>query len=167
MIRTRFIAICALSLVFATGCTSLRETYPGRSADQVWTAMKAVANEPNYSSGDSHKRWTVRENNVWVDEDNRRIEIFRRTTREIYQPMTNPQTQNREWRFSVTLEPVDPPEVKFVSRGFAVPAWAYEEADRYFDDLDAVLSGAPGANSTTAPQTRPKTENEPSASPLH
>jgi hypothetical protein len=159
MIRIRFFAVgFAVLLAFAGGCTSMRRSYPGRTADEVWTAMKAVASEPNYHSEDYHKRWIVRENNVWADEQNRRIEVFRSTTRAMYQPGADPQVQNREWRFQMVLQSTDPPEVKFVSRGFSAPSWAYTEAERFFDDLGSMLAGAPTA--TTAPAS-PMTPPEP------
>lgn len=132
------VVVAALCSVFLLGgCTTVRQDFPGVPSDQVWTAMVAVAQSPQYDE------WTLIENEVWVDEDQQRIEVYRRTMRTLYQPVSKPQTQDRTWRFQVHLAPGSPPEAKFISRGMAVPAHAKDEGKRYFDDVLELLSGLP------------------------
>lgn len=138
MNRTRLTACLALcSLFVVTGCTTLHETYPGHPPEQVWTALKAAAETPDYSE------WVVDANEVWVDEDEQRIEIYRKLDRILYRPGRKPLRENRNWRFQVILESTDPPQATFTSRGWAVPAHAREEGLQYFDLVWDVLGGRP------------------------
>jgi hypothetical protein len=127
-------------LILLCGCTTTRETYRGKTADQVWAAMVAVANTPDYwNTPDVTERWHVRENAVWDDEANRRIEVFRKLERELHLPNQPVVYEKREWRFEVTMEQEDPPVVKFTSCGAEVPAHAWHEADRFFDQVWELL----------------------------
>ena len=134
------VVVACLVPGLSAGCTNVTQTFPGRSADQVWTALVAVANEPRYDD------WAVAANEAWVDESQRRIEIFRHLRRVLYAPGTGsePRPENRTWRFEVRLVGDDPPEATFRSRGFAVPAHAGEEAVRYFADVRELLTSPPG-----------------------
>jgi hypothetical protein len=144
----RSIVIVAMALAGSaalSGCTSTQETFAGHDADHVWTAMVAAAREPDYSSAEDYtERWTVRENQVWVDEANRRVEIFRRIERDLYRPASKHLHEERQWRFQAVLEQRDPPTVSFTSRQVGVPAHAWDEAERYFDAVWQVLGGRPG-----------------------
>ncbi len=124
-----FLAVFTLS-----GCTTVHREFAGLPSDQVWTALVAVAESPNYDD------WTVTENDVWVDETARRIEIYRRLRRVIHQPASKTRRENREWRFQVIFEP---PLATFTSRGMGVPSHAQDEADRYFEDVLDILGGMP------------------------
>ncbi|NNF43797.1 MAG: hypothetical protein HKN62_12290 [Phycisphaerales bacterium] len=148
----RIIPFAALAaLVLATGCTSVTEVFPGERADHVWAAMVAVAETPEYETDDPTERWTVRENEVWVDEENARIEIYRTLDRVLHQPRTRPVRQQRTWRLQVWFDSTEPPVATVVSRGAAVPMHAAGEADRYFADVWNVLEGSPPATRDMPP----------------
>ncbi len=121
------------------GCTSAKQSFPGHAPQQVWAAMVAVARTPNYESPDPDKTWTVVANEVWLDEPEARIEIFRRLSRSVPRPGAEPQSQQREWRFQIRLESSDPPVATFVSRSGSVPMHAHAEAERYFADVRSLL----------------------------
>ena len=142
----------AAVLAALSGCVSVRETFTGHDPDQVWTAMKAVANAPDYAKGEPADRWTVRENSVWVDEAGNRIEIFRRLERQLYEPGTSPQHQERQWKLRVQLEQREPPTAKFTSRQWGVPAHTWDEASRYFAEVREIL-GEPNEVQSAPPET--------------
>jgi len=129
-------------VLFAAGCSTQREVFTDRPADEVWIAMKAVAETPDYASGDSDDRWTIRQNNIWINDETKRIEIARELERIYHQPGSTPHQENRAWKFTVRLESTDPPTAAITSRGMGVPAHAWEEADRFFDEVWEVLRTA-------------------------
>ena len=138
----RYLLKVSVMLSFALllgGCSTQREVFTAHPADEVWTAMKAVAETPDYAQGDLSNRWTVRANNIWIDDETRRIEIARELERIYHQPGSTPHQENRAWKFTVRLESNDPPTAAITSRGMGVPAHAWEEADRYFDEVWQVL----------------------------
>ena len=141
-----------ISFVLLGGCSAQYHTFDGHSADDVWQAMLTVARTPDYKTGPPTERWTVRENQVWVDPEVNRIEIFRRLERVLYQPASNPQHEDRQWKFQVVLEERDPPKVMFFSREMGVPAHAWDEAERYFDEVRDVLTGHRIVPQPPAPQ---------------
>jgi hypothetical protein len=131
----------------ASGCTTVREPFPGRDPGQVWTALIAVAQDPDYDDPDPTKRWRVKENHVYVDDETARLEIYRELDRVLHRPGAKPLRESRTWRFQVMLDSGDaeagyPPEATFMSRGWGVPSHAQDEADRYFREVREVLSGA-------------------------
>lgn len=137
-----FIRCLLLALLMPlTGCVTRMHTFEGHDADSVWTAMLAVAKTPDYKTGPPAERWTVRENRVWADPEQSRIEIFRRLERILYQPASRPRYEDRQWKFQVTLEERDPPTVSFTSREIGVPSHAWDEADRFFNEVWDVLGG--------------------------
>jgi hypothetical protein len=132
----------AVLILAATGCTTVSQSFPGHSPQQVWQAMVTVAQQPRYDD------WKVLENNTWADEAGQRIEIDRVLHREKYvaggaNGGMNPWYEKWEWKFSVKLLPTDPPSVDFTSRGWAVPMQARIEAERYLDDVKGLLSAPP------------------------
>jgi hypothetical protein len=131
----------ALGMVALTGCTSVHEEFIAQDPSQVWTAMVAVAETPDYDDPDPTKRWTIKENYVWVDEETLRIEVYRELDRILHRAATKPLRQEQSWRFRITLDPLAPPRATFVSRGAAVPAKARAEAERYFEDVWEILRG--------------------------
>ncbi len=158
MKRTTFaVAVCVLATLTMSGCTTVRQDFPDQDPGHVWTAMVAVAETPDYSHSDAAKRWIVRENNVWLDTANSRIEIYRELDRVLDLANADPRRENRTWLFRITLDPTDPPLAEFTSRGWGVPMRARDEGLRYFADVLDLLSGAPSpvAPSEPAVQTQP------------
>src|SRR5687768_8626959 len=136
------IAAFALHACVSGGCTTVRESFAGHDPDQVWTALQAAANSPSggYSTGDPADRWGVRENRVWVDEESARIEIYRSLDRQVYRPGgLEPVRQERTWKLRVQMVEREPPIVEFSSRQAGVPAHAWDEAARYFDEVRGIL----------------------------
>ncbi len=134
---TSGLMVVFLAVLTLFGCTTVHQEFAGLPSDQVWTALVAVAQSPNYDD------WTVTDNDVWVDEAAQRIEIFRRLRRVIQQPAYKAWRENREWRFQVIFEPTDPPLATFTSRGLGVPSHAQHEGERYFQDVLELLGGMP------------------------
>ena len=121
------------------GCASRTHVFDGREIEPVWTAMKTVAAEPRYDD------WTIPNegNQVWTNDDQRRIEIYRKLERITHQPGKKPHVDQRTWRIQIFLTEAEPPTAKFVSRDLVVPAWAWEEAERYFADVEELLGPRP------------------------
>ncbi len=134
---TSRLMVVLLAVSMLLGCTTVHQEFAGLPSDQVWTALVAVAESPDYDD------WTVTDNDVWVDEAAQRIEIYRRLRRVIHQPAYKARRENREWRFHVIFEPTDPPLATFTSRGLGVPSQAQHEGERYFQDVLDLLSGMP------------------------
>jgi hypothetical protein len=126
-----------VAMAAAGGCTSVDRSFDGYGRDQVWTAMVAAAETPAYVD------WKVATNDVWVDEADRRIEIYRNLRRVLYRPGADPLRETRTWRFEVRLDEGDPPTAIFVSRGAGLPTDAQHEANRYFLDVQDLLLGVP------------------------
>lgn len=169
----RFIVLIAaiiVALLPLTGCTADRQNFAQHTNEEVWSAMIDVAKHPNYDDPNYTKRWTVRENNAWVDDAEHRIEIYRRLERILKRPNAQPLYEEREWRFEVTLEWAEKPEdreVKFISRGPGVPAHAQYEAHRYLDQLWTTLGGKPAKmRAEEAATTQPAPETDQKAPPM-
>jgi hypothetical protein len=124
-------------LLVAAGCTTVERTFDGYGSDQVWTAMVATARTPAYAD------WKVAANDVWVDESEYRIELYRQLRRVLYRPGADPHHETQTWRFEVRLEDQTPPKASFVSRGVGLPTDAQYEADRFFLDVHDLLMGVP------------------------
>lgn len=138
MMRTCFTVLLALgATLLLAGCMTVQERFPAQAPEQVWTALKAAAETPAYDD------WVVDRNEVWISEEERRIEIYRQLDRVLHRPGYEPLREDRTWRFQVTLEATDPPQATFVSRGMGVPAHAQLEGERYFDLVWEVLGGRP------------------------
>jgi hypothetical protein len=134
-----------VSTLGGCGVTERRLLLEGRDPDQVWNAMIAVAQEPDYlSSEDVAQRWIVRSNEVAADADapgGGRIEVFRRLERELHMPGAPVRHETREWKFNIVLEQRDPPLILFRARNASVPAHVWAEAERYFNEVQAFLEG--------------------------
>ncbi len=152
----RLTLVLLLTLPFLTACgvTERREIMLGRDADQVWAAMKAVAQTPDYymTSDNVSERWLVRENHVAYDDDVRRIEVLRRLERELHKPMAAPRVERREWKFEIALEDgvAAGPVIRFRTRNTGVPAHAWDEARWFFNEVEAFLGPAPQADSESS-----------------
>ena len=131
----------AMALVtLLNGCTTVRQAFPEQDSAQVWTALVAAAETPNYDPADPRDRWTVTENHIWVDEEHSRIEVYRELDRVLHLPRMKPRHEEQTWRFEVLFNPdSDPPIARFKGRSFAVPMQAVEEGERYFADVWALL----------------------------
>ena len=162
------VLLFAAMFAVVTGCTVYERKYPGRTADQVWSAMVAVANEPNYES-EKWGKWHVTKNEVWVDEENARIEMFRELRRVVYKAgMVKPDDQDRTYRITVNLRDSEIPRVRFETRAWEIPADAFAESQRYFDDVGELLEIMPMLAEpavTTAPAEAPVAEPAPTEAP--
>ena len=124
-------------IVIMGGCTTVEHSFLGYDSRQVWTAMVAVARTPAYDD------WKIAANDVWVDEREYRIEVYRHLRRVLYSPDANPHRESRTWRFEIRLVEFDPPVARLVSRGVGQPTDAQREGKRYFRDVHDVLLGVP------------------------
>jgi len=166
------------------GCTTRTQVFEGYNDDQLWTAMVATARSPDYDD------WKVSENEVFVDDASRRIEIYRRLKRTLVSPYSDPRKEDTEWKFQIVLardEELGEPMVDFTARQIKVPAHVWREADRYFLQMRTLLgpmAAKPVAEAsqevnsdaqsesvpqpTTQPATQPASESTsaPAAEPL-
>jgi hypothetical protein len=126
-----------LAMIALTGCTSVKRSYSGHPPEQVWMAMKTAAAEPRSPD------WHIRANNLWIDEDARRIEIERHLHRELFMTADRTRFEEQSWKFQIRLRVGIHPVIEFTSRALAVPAQARLEAERYFDDVADLLSAVP------------------------
>ncbi len=133
-------------LLVAGGCTSVERAFYGYRSDQVWTAMVVAAETPAYAD------WTVAANDVWVDESEQRIEVYRHLRRVLHRPGADPHSETQTWRFEVRLENGNPPTASFVSRGLGLPTDAQYEANRFFLDVHDLLLGVAEAGRQDADQ---------------
>lgn len=137
------------------GCASRTESFPGKSRDQVWTALLRAAEEPIYTN------WHVIENDVWGYESDGRIEIWRMLRRFKDPGGQVARLEDRDWTITVTLEPTDPPSALFDVRQITVPSHGWEEADNYFKQVWALLGGRPVEGAQFI--ERPKVEQSPAS----
>lgn len=155
----RTILLLLLTLPFLTACgVTERRAFVNRDPDQLWEAMKAVAQEPDYYTTNMElgDRWVIRANDVAYDDNARRIEVYRKLERETHRPLSPVTREEREWRFEIVLEQTPPPELhtqpappvmRFTARNVTVAAHVWDEAQWYFDEVERFLGPLP----TTAP----------------
>ena len=140
--RSTILGFATLLLaVLAVGGCSIQQPFPGAKNDQVWAAMKAVAQQPDYESAHYTKRWTIVDNFVDIDEKTHVIEIDRSLERILQRPMTTPLYQTASWIFTVKLVPGTPPAVMIHNRGMSLPTKFQFEAQRFFADMKSLLDG--------------------------
>lgn len=132
-------ALLVAAVLLQGGCTTVRHhTFEGHNPDHVWTAMQVVAESPSYDD------WHLVENEMAVQSGERRIEVYRRLRRAVYDPeLVRPQRQDREYRLSFALSEIDPPTVTVRNRDCNIPSRVWTEADRYFADIADILGPAP------------------------
>lgn len=127
------------AVIGLTGCATLHETYGGKDPQQVWTAMVAVAQNPSY-----YDDWLIGQNNVWADDANWSIHLYRELRRDVIGPASGPRRESRTLKHDVTLLDSDEgPVIRFKSRNLDVPVRAYAEAELYFEDVWELLGGRP------------------------
>lgn len=167
-IHAQFIATSAVAFfVAASGCTSRSATFEGYGEDQVWSAMVAAARSPEYDD------WKVRDNEVYIDESGRRLEVYRILKRLYVTPYSDPRKEEEEWRLQIVLthdRSLDAPAVDFTARQVSVPAHVWREADRYFAQVRTLLgpsaspppsTPAPTDTGASAPTPPPLPEQQP------
>jgi len=131
-----------LLVVCLTGC-GVDSSFPGHDADQLWRALKAVAEQPDYTHPDPTKEWTLVKNIVHVDEAHRRIDIDRRVQRLLHRPRTQSLYEDVHWRFQIQQFATDPPSVRFEALEPEIPTKVHFEGERYFAEVRLLLSGLP------------------------
>ena len=134
------ISLFALLTLLLFGCALPTKQWSNENKNQVWTAMVAAANSPDYSSKDPKRRWIVVENNVDVNTTLNRIVIMRKLARSLKLPRQVVQNDTRDWLFVIKLLPQQIPTVTFdVPESQLVPARSIDEAKRYFLQVDDLL----------------------------
>lgn len=133
----------ALPAAFAAsllaGCASETATFAGRPREQVWTAMVAVAEQPDYTD------WRMLDNVVSVDPDQEKIVLFRALRRVAVRPGADKVRQDREYQFEISLEPENPNQpdapakVVFATLQPIMPSRLTDEAERYFASVAELL----------------------------
>ena len=141
----RFSVLLAATL--ALGACGVEADFSEHQTYQVWRALQAAAEHPDYDHQDYTKRWTVMENIVHVDEADRRIDIERRLERVLRRPRTQSLHQNETWHFQVHLLPGPENRVRFKNMAPAVPTHSQFEGERYFAEVRRLLSGLPPSQS--------------------
>ena len=130
------LAVAACISLGLGGCVTRTQPLSGYSSDEVWIAMQAVADSPSYDD------WHIVQNDVYANDDTRSIEIYRELKRVYVSPTSDPQKQERDWRFQILLlEDTETQlfSIDFTARQLAVPAHVWDEADRYFAQVNALL----------------------------
>jgi hypothetical protein len=152
--------LAALTLAaLLCGCTSRSQVFEGYADDQLWTAMVATARTPEYDD------WKITENEVFVDETGRRVEIYRVLRRTLVSPYADARRETAEWRFQVALSADEgTPMIDFTARQAAVPAHVWTEADRYFAQMRTLL-GPPATRASTAEAPPTESTAESTAEP--
>lgn len=147
--------LAAAAVLAATGCTTQTQTFEGYSDEQVWSAMVAAARSPEYDD------WKIAENEMFVDEEGRRLEVYRVVRRLYVTPHSEPLKESREWRMQMVLAHDDEagaPVVDFTARQITVPAHVWAEADRYFNQVRSLLGPARGLDTPPGPAAAPSAE---------
>ncbi len=134
--------LCSWVFIFIlNGCSSPTRIWEGVDRSMVWTAMVAVAESPEYKSSDPRKRWFVTQNNVVADAQSGSIEIHRTLRRSFQLPRQREQTDFREYFIEITLHPTHPTQTTFdLLNKQLIPVRSQEEADRFFSQVDSLLS---------------------------
>jgi len=152
VVRSAAIALAAAALA---GCASESATFSGRPRDQVWTAMVAVAEQPEYAD------WRVLENRVVVDDERQEIYIARQLRRDLVRPGADEVRQDRSYRFDIVLEaaradrPDASPKVVFSTVQPIMPTRLFDEAERYFAEVAELLGEVKEASAPRPLATEP------------
>lgn len=120
--------------------------------------MQAVADSPSYDD------WHIVQNDVYANDDTRCIEIYRELRRLYVSPYADPQKQAEEWRFQIALQQDTEegfPSIDFTARQVAIPSHVWDEADRYFAQVTALLGPPKVLIETPVAPENPTTEAAP------
>ena len=107
------LALLSLAALWLPGCTAGQATFKGYGEQQVWLAMKAAAHLPGYDDLAPKMRWQVDANNVWADEDGKRIEIHRELSRWEGNRIDRRVKRTRVFDIEIRMASADPPEATF------------------------------------------------------
>ncbi len=130
-----------LACLLLSGCSTPTRTWDGHAPDEVWTAMIAVAQAPEYESDNPRKRWHVFENDVVVNNETGEIQIHRMLRRSIKLPMQPVQRDDRSMIFQISLKNEIPPTTEFKELSTQlVPVRTLDEAERYFNQVHELLN---------------------------
>ncbi len=150
------VAILALAVLAAAGCRVQERAYPGHAPAAVWTAVRAVAETPEYATVDPTDRWNVDRNEVLLDEAAGRLEIHRVLSRTHLRTRGDRFVEHRRWKLGVTVSPMGAAVatdvaaaptgaiVRLASRGPAIPMQVHLEAERFFDQVSELLAAPAG-----------------------
>lgn len=133
-LRGRTLLLIGLFTLIA-GCTSKSAVFPGRTPEQVWTAVVAVAEQPEYD------RWVVVENNVWVDPTNDRVEVDRTLKRDLHRQDSPAVREVEQLKMQIVLERTEPPAITATMRNQMIRAKAIIAIDHFFDEVRDLLGG--------------------------
>lgn len=131
------LAVPMLLSILLAGCASRSAVFPDRPREQVWTAMVAVAERPDYAD------WRMLENEVAVEPEVSRILIYRTLRRDLVTPGIPVRRQDREMQIEIRLLETDPPQAVFATTVATLPARVDEEATRYFQSVRELLGEPP------------------------
>ena len=120
-------------LVVLAGCTTQSSVFKDRSPEQVWTALIAVAEDPQYD------KWVVVENNVWIDMVYDRLEIQRTLKRDLHRTGSSPQRETQDLELQVVLERTQPPAVTVTVRNAIIRGKAIMAIDHFFGEVRDLL----------------------------
>jgi hypothetical protein len=120
-------------LAVLAGCTSQSSVFKDRSPEQVWTALIAVAEDPQYD------KWVVVENNVWVDMVYDRLEIQRTLKRDLHRTGSSPKRETQDLELQVVLERTQPPAVTVTVRNAIIRGKAIMAIDHFFGEVRDLL----------------------------
>lgn len=129
-----FSILAGLVVVLTTGCTTQSAAFPGRSPEQVWTALVTVSEEPQYDN------WVLIENNVWVDSNYDRVEIYRRLRREVHRIESPTIREDELLELQFVLERTEPPVVTGVVRNPMVRGKGLLALEHIFGEMRKVLN---------------------------
>lgn len=141
--RGRTVLLIGL-IALVAGCTSKSAVFPGRSPEQVWTAIVTVAEQPRYD------KWVVVENNVWVDPTFDRVEIQRKLKRDLHRHDSVPVRETETLEMQVVLERTEPPSVTATLRNAMIRGKGIVAIDHFFDEVRDLLDGGGFTEQATA-----------------
>ena len=131
-------------LAALAGCTTQSSVFKDRSPEQVWTALIAVAEDPQYD------KWVVVDNNVWIDLVYDRLEVQRTLKRDLHRTGSSPQRETQELEFQIVLERTQPPAVTVTVRNAIIRGKALMAIDHFFNEVRDLLYIDPEVSSQTA-----------------
>ena len=133
MSKRVFMSLMVVLPALLAGCTTKSAVFEGRTPEQVWTAMVAIAEEPRYDN------WVVVENNVWVDGVFDRIEIQRSLKRDHHRHGSKPVRETEHLELQAVLERTEPPVVTVTVRNAMIRGKGLMAIDHFLAELGGLL----------------------------